>query len=163
MMNWREQYHHFGKDGKKYWGKAGAGIIFTDGKKILLLKRAEKGDHFGKWSIPGGKVENGENIIDAAQREAREECGHFSGYRFGHYDDADGRHHFHTFFYAIDKPFDVRLSDEHSDSKWVSLDDVNKLNLHPRFSSNWPYFCEKIKKRLPQIKSFSEWISEKNS
>ena len=45
-MNWREQYHHIGKDGKKYWGKAGAGILFTDGKKVLLLKRAEKGDHF---------------------------------------------------------------------------------------------------------------------
>ena len=161
-MIWNERYYQIGKGGKKYWGKAGAGIIFTDGKKILLLKRAEKGDNFGKWSIPGGKVENGENILDAAQREAREECGYFGGYRFGHYDDADGRHHFHTFFYAIDKPFDVTLSDEHSEYKWFDLDDVQKINLHPRLANNWLYFKEKINKRLPQLKSFTEWVKEKN-
>jgi 8-oxo-dGTP pyrophosphatase MutT (NUDIX family) len=160
-MIYNEQYHHYGRDGRKYWGKAGAGIIFTDGKKILLLKRAEKGDSFGKWSVPGGKVENGENILDAAQRESKEECGYFGGYKFGHYDDADGRHHFHTFFYAVDKPFDVTLSDEHSDYKWIDLNDVSSYNLHPRLASNWPYFKNKIVNRFPQLKSFKEWVSSR--
>ena len=38
---------------------AGAGIFFTDGKKVLLLRRSEKGDGNGTWGLPGGKVEEG--------------------------------------------------------------------------------------------------------
>lgn len=156
-------FHRIGKDGTKYYGKVAAGIIFTDGKQILLLKRAEQGDHFGKWSVPGGRLNHGELPIDGARRESEEECGHSHGQQFGHYDDVDGRFHFHTFFFAIDKPFDVKLSSEHSDGKWIDIDDVEKYDLHRRFKENWKYFKEKIGKRFPKIKSFSEWIDLKIS
>jgi len=45
-----------------------AGILFTDGVNFLILKDAK-----GIWSIPGGKVESGEEIIDTAHREFYEE------------------------------------------------------------------------------------------
>jgi len=160
-MNLYERYYRIGKDGKKVWGKIGAGVLFTDGKKILLLKRNTKGDHFGTWSIPGGKVERGENPVDGANRESKEECGFAGGRKFGHYDDTSGRHHFHTYFHEVEKPFDVNLSDEHSDYKWVNLNDVNKLKLHPRFAENWEYFKRKIHKHFPRIKSFSDWLDHK--
>ena len=160
-MNFFEKFHRIGKDGGKYWGKVGAGIIFTDGKQILLLKRAESGDNFGKWSVPGGKVEKGETFIDGARRESEEECGHSSGQQFGYYDDVDGRFHFHTYFFAVEKTFEIKLSSEHSEGKWIDLDDVEKYNLHPKFKENWSSFKEKIKKRFPKIKSFSEWIADK--
>lgn len=163
-MKFSEGFHRIGKDGKKYYGKSAAGILFTDGEKLLLLKRNEiRGDNFEKWSIPGGKLENRETPIDGARREAQEECGHSDGQMFGHYDDMDGRFHFHTFFFAIPKPFEIKISSEHSEGKWVNLDDVAKMNLHPRFAQNWPYFIEKIKKRFPKIKSFEEWIEKKSN
>ncbi len=49
-----QDYHRIGKDGAKYKGKRGAGILFTDGKQILLLKRSEGSDNPGTWGLPGG-------------------------------------------------------------------------------------------------------------
>jgi len=49
-------------------------IIETSGGRIVLVRRAiEPG--YGKWVFPGGYVDRGELLTDAAVREAREECG----------------------------------------------------------------------------------------
>jgi ADP-ribose pyrophosphatase YjhB (NUDIX family) len=42
--------------------------------KILLLKRSIEPQK-GKWVIPGGYVDRGEEVQAAARRETREECG----------------------------------------------------------------------------------------
>jgi ADP-ribose pyrophosphatase YjhB (NUDIX family) len=49
----------------------GALIVAGDGE--ILLVRSPK--WFGRYSIPGGHVESGESIMDAAVREAFEEVG----------------------------------------------------------------------------------------
>lgn len=45
--------------------------------KVLFLKRASKDHgHFDNlWALPGGKIEAGEHISNAAEREANEETG----------------------------------------------------------------------------------------
>ena len=49
-------------------------IIATPENRIVLVRRAiEPG--YGKWVFPGGYVNRGELLTDAAVREAREECG----------------------------------------------------------------------------------------
>jgi 8-oxo-dGTP diphosphatase len=49
-------------------------IIRTGEGRIVLVRRAiEPG--YGKWVFPGGYVDRGEPLTDAAVREAREECG----------------------------------------------------------------------------------------
>ncbi len=49
-------------------------IVRVDSDRLVLLRRAiEPG--YGKWVFPGGYVDRGEPLIDAALREAREECG----------------------------------------------------------------------------------------
>lgn len=48
-------------------------VIVQDGRLVLVRRGVEPGK--GKWSIPGGVVELGEGIRDAAVREAKEECG----------------------------------------------------------------------------------------
>ncbi|HEV3057319.1 MAG TPA: NUDIX hydrolase [Vicinamibacterales bacterium] len=48
-------------------------IIRTARDKLVLVRRAiEPG--YGKWVYPGGYVDRGEPLTDAAVREAREEC-----------------------------------------------------------------------------------------
>jgi ADP-ribose pyrophosphatase YjhB (NUDIX family) len=42
--------------------------------KIVLLKRGIEPEK-GKWVIPGGYVDRGEEVVAAALREAKEECG----------------------------------------------------------------------------------------
>jgi ADP-ribose pyrophosphatase YjhB (NUDIX family) len=41
---------------------------------VLLIKRAHPPSK-GRWSIPGGAIELGETLHEAARREVREECG----------------------------------------------------------------------------------------
>jgi ADP-ribose pyrophosphatase YjhB (NUDIX family) len=53
--------------------KKSAGVIVKSGNKCLLCKRSDVETYSGEWSIPGGKVEHGEEIIDAANREFYEE------------------------------------------------------------------------------------------
>lgn len=47
-----------------------AAIILNDQKEILLIKGPRRG-----WEMPGGQVEEGESLKEAAIREAKEETG----------------------------------------------------------------------------------------
>ena len=52
----------------------GIGSIIIENNRVLLVKRAHPPIQ-GQWSIPGGVLEVGELIRDAAIREVREETG----------------------------------------------------------------------------------------
>jgi 8-oxo-dGTP diphosphatase len=52
----------------------GVGAIILDGDQILLEKRKNSPGK-GKWSVPGGLVDLGENVEDAVVREVKEETG----------------------------------------------------------------------------------------
>ncbi|GAB3163303.1 NUDIX domain-containing protein [Microbispora hainanensis] len=51
-------------------------LLLTDGEKVLLGRREGTGYADGEWQImPSGHLEEGESVVDAAVREAREELG----------------------------------------------------------------------------------------
>lgn len=52
----------------------GVGAIIIEDGRVLLVKRAHP-PIAGQWSIPGGALEVGELVREAAVREAREETG----------------------------------------------------------------------------------------
>ena len=52
----------------------GVGSIIIEGDRVVLVKRAHPPIQ-GHWSIPGGVLEVGEMVREAAVREAREETG----------------------------------------------------------------------------------------
>ena len=49
--------------------EAAGGVVFNQKSQVLLIKR------MGKWDLPKGKIDAGENNEEAAMREVREECG----------------------------------------------------------------------------------------
>jgi 8-oxo-dGTP diphosphatase len=51
-----------------------SGIVFNNQKQILLIQRNQP-PAMGFWSIPGGKLEAGESLVEACQREIKEETG----------------------------------------------------------------------------------------
>ena len=136
-------------------GRLAAGIVFTDGKHILLLKRNEK---HGTWSIPGGRAEKNETPLEAAKRESKEECGSCEGERFDHFYRRYGSQNYHTFIFSVAKPFEVKISDEHKDFKWVPLKDVEDMNLHSKFRGCLKVIFSMIKKRYPIKISFLDWV-----
>jgi len=51
----------------------GVGAVIVKADQVLLIQRGNEPNR-GRWSIPGGTVELGETLAEAATREAREEC-----------------------------------------------------------------------------------------
>lgn len=50
------------------------GVAIVEGDELLLIKRARPPSR-GLWAVPGGKVDLGESLAEAATREVREETG----------------------------------------------------------------------------------------
>jgi 8-oxo-dGTP diphosphatase len=50
------------------------GVVQDAGGRLLLIRRGHA-PHAGLWSLPGGRVENGETLEQAIRREVLEETG----------------------------------------------------------------------------------------
>jgi 8-oxo-dGTP diphosphatase len=55
--------------------KVAVGTIIHDGAGRIVLVRRAIDPGLGRWVFPGGYVDRGEPLEEAARREAREECG----------------------------------------------------------------------------------------
>lgn len=49
------------------------GVVVKDGKLLMIRRGNDPGK--GLWSIPGGRLDRGEYIVDAVAREVKEETG----------------------------------------------------------------------------------------
>lgn len=157
------KYHRTGDRGEKVKGNKSAGIIFTDGRAVLLLKRAGDCSHSGTWAFPGGHARQGETEIGNAVRETMEETGLKSipGHRFDSLSNLDGHKRFTAFLYRVPSQFsDLSLSDEHSDWEWVEFDQLGGLDLHPKLKENLPRYLKAIRRK---ITSFNEWCGLTNA
>lgn len=120
----------------------GAGVLFTDGKCVLLLKRSSKSKNPDTWGLPGGHAKKNEKSFETASRECEEEIGITPhGIRVGKVDEANG---WIVYIYRVDRPFDVRLNSEHSEYAWIKWIDLGDYKLHPFFERN----IEQYKKML---------------
>ena len=115
----------------------GVGAIIIKDERVLLVKRAHPPIQ-GQWSIPGGVLEVGELVREAAVREAREETGLIvePGELLGVYDrvlrDPEKRVQYH--YVLIDflcRPTggDLRAASDASEVCWFQPEDLPTLNL----------------------------------
>ncbi|MBN6039181.1 NUDIX domain-containing protein [Amycolatopsis sp. 195334CR] len=111
--------------------------IERDGE-VLFLRRTEGTFHGGRWELPGGTVEPGEPMEQAAVREAAEETGltvRITGERSHHsWMDVTGRDlRVHARIYtAADSAGDVVLNPaEHQDHAWLAPARAADLDLLP--------------------------------
>lgn len=95
----------------------------------------------GTWSCPGGAINQGETPFEAGWRESSEEVGDPTGpwRRFGEhvFSPADDWS-YTTTVVEVDSPFGASLNFETDDVRWVPLDEVGDLPLHPGFAGSWP-------------------------
>ena len=123
-------------------------LIFNKEGKVLLVFIPKFNN---KYSIPGGHIEYGEKMMDAAKREVKEETGlniydikFFSFREDIHPKDYYKKEHFIFFgFTAKTKATKVKLNDEGLSYVWVLPKNALKLNL----ASNTIYLINKYVKK----------------
>jgi 8-oxo-dGTP pyrophosphatase MutT (NUDIX family) len=98
------------------------GIIFYSAltRRHLFLLRNDR--ESSTWGLPGGKVERGETLREAIERECREEIGYFPEsvklFRIEQFNSDDGKFVYHTFYSIIEDEFIPKLNDEHIGYCW---------------------------------------------
>jgi len=111
------------------------GVLFHSAStnRYLYLLRSE-GRNPQTWGLPGGKVEPGESLLCAIQRECMEELGHMPGYSklipVEQFTSPDGNFVYHTFVCSIPREFIPSLNHEHQGYAWIA-NDVWPRPMHP--------------------------------
>ena len=115
----------------------GVGAIIIENSRVVLVKRAHPPLQ-AQWSIPGGVLEVGELVRDAAVREAREETGLTvePGELLGVYDrvlrDPDGRVQYHYVlvdFLCRRVSGELQAADDAAAVRWFTREELPALNL----------------------------------
>lgn len=113
-------------------------VCFNDAGHVLLIRRGNP-PRQGDWSIPGGKLEWGEKVIDAALRELAEETG-VTAEILGLIEVVDGiftsrtsgdvtRHYLLIDYVARYRSGVVRAGDDASDACFVALERLEPYGL----------------------------------
>ncbi|UQX86725.1 NUDIX hydrolase [Jatrophihabitans telluris] len=127
--------------GHRHWGRYGAaGILITDGDRVILQHRAPWTHEGGSWGVPGGARDAHETALQAALREAREEADLEPGdvVAIGAYIADHGGWSYTTVVAVPTRPLDPHAANAESVSvEWVSVDVVARLSLHHGFASAW--------------------------
>ena len=108
------------------------GAVVVDHDRLLMVRRG-RGPAAGSWSVPGGKVEQGESLMEAVTRELREETGleGVCGPLLGWAERIDGDAHlvildFEVTVVGDDAPV---AGDDAAEATWVELHEVADLHL----------------------------------
>jgi 8-oxo-dGTP diphosphatase len=116
------------------------GVIVFRGNEVLLVLRGQEPSK-GKWSIPGGVVELGETIREAARREVLEECG--VEIQVGDVVDVldsilldhEGRVQYHYVLVDLMATYvkgELRVGSDIEDARWVREDQVASFDMTAR-------------------------------
>ena len=128
--------------GHKHWGLNGAaGILILRGTEILLQHRAPWVHNGDTWGIPGGARDSHESTIEGAFREAVEETGIDTQLLtpLHTFSDDHGDWKYETVIArAAAGLIAHEVNDESHEVRWVEIELVDELPLHPSFAKSWP-------------------------
>ena len=101
-------------------------ILFDESGRVLLIQRGHPPSK-GRWSVPGGRVEGGETLKQACQRELLAETGLCA--RIGDLAETaeyiDAEYHYVILDYLADRPTgELRAGEDAVDARFVPLAEV---------------------------------------
>ncbi len=126
--------------------------VVRNDDKVLLLKRASSVSNLPNyWDIPGGSLENSEDLTMGVSRETTEETSISTTepklfHYFANYESSKEMHYITVFFISNFISGNVILNpEEHQDYKWVDILDLEKFGENNKVPN---YFQSLIKRTL---------------
>jgi ADP-ribose pyrophosphatase YjhB (NUDIX family) len=115
----------------------GVGAVVVHDGRALIVKRAHD-PRKGEWSLPGGRVELGETLVDATRREILEESGLEVTVGdivevFDRIHQADGRVRYHFVivdFLCVWTGGLLRAGDDAEDAAWVTGEEAEAYGVN---------------------------------
>lgn len=119
--------------------RSAGGVVLNARGEVLVVSQ-----HGTSWSLPKGRIEEGEDALAAARREIYEESGvtslelvrelgSYERYRLAA-DGGEDRSEFKTIYMFLFKTTETRLAPvdaENPEARWVEKEDVAALLTHP--------------------------------
>lgn len=110
--------------------------------RVMLQLRSGRAHEGGTWSCAGGALDEGEDPLDGALREAAEEigplpqgCELLGAYVFEAADDWS----YTTAVVATETTFGTSVNFETDAVEWVAIGAVDRRPLHQGFAAAWPH------------------------
>ena len=117
--------------------KVAVGAVVFKNERVLMVRRGQPPSE-DLWAIPGGSVELGETLQEAAEREILEETGiHIRAgepvFAFDAIDrDRAGKIRFHYVIVDLAADYvsgDPKAGDDAADARWISAQEINTLQV----------------------------------
>lgn len=128
--------------GHRHWGRFGAaGLLITDGARVVLQHRAPWTHEGGTWALPGGARDSHEDVVTAALREAAEEgaVDPTTVRPIGEWIDDHGGWSYTTVVATVVGVVVPHAANSESlEIRWWGVDEVAALPLHSGFAQAWP-------------------------
>jgi len=128
--------------GHRHWGRYGAaGVLITDGARVMLQHRAAWTHEGGTWAVPGGARDSHEDAVTAALREAAEEAALDPAgiVPLGEWVDDHGGWAYTTIVARASRSLQLTPANAESTAiRWWAIGDVAGLPLHHGFAAAWP-------------------------
>lgn len=133
--------------------QAAGGLVHVGGENVLLIFRR------GKWDLPKGKLDKGEDLATCAVREVTEETG-INGVKINDlitityhtYHERDSFILKETYWYLMTveqlQPFVPQLEEDIDKCEWVKTG-----NLAPYLDNTYPTIVEVVKKGIEALKA----------
>lgn len=123
-----------------YWGRYGAAGLLLHAQGHVLMQHRTNGHHPNTWGLPGGAIDSHETPQAAAMREAMEETGIDAGRiticdRMVTHEDEGWCY---TVIMATADELLPTIPNSEGECRWVPVDDVAALKLHPDLETSWP-------------------------
>ena len=115
-------------------------LVINDDGKILLIRHTDN----GLYAVPGGAMEPGESLPDAAIRETREETGidiaitaiggtfSYPGHVIEYTSNGEVRQELSILYVGHPTGGEPTTSSESTEVLWATPDQINQLPMHPR-------------------------------
>jgi ADP-ribose pyrophosphatase YjhB (NUDIX family) len=127
-------------------------VVVNDRGQVLLIRRTDNDN----WALPGGAMDLGESISDAAAREVREETGidcEITGlvgiytnprHVLEYTSNGEVRQEFSVVFTARPLAGEPTPSDESSEVLWVVPADVARYPMHPSMRKRLDHYVDQL-------------------